>query len=254
MFKPQRVMQLAIAALCGLQPPLAIAQVAYFDGGLDYWRAGRPERQQVSPPPAVDPRKTEFDWSRYLDPSHDEFFREGDYTPPAPFMAVARNPSDENLRHWFTYIEAKNTVASRLQGRMQEFLGGRASGNAGVSPRGPRVAPDPKIAEVIPGQFVVRFYFESTCPHCRRMAPEVARLHDLGFAVEARQVDDAPAPEEFSVGVPAQRSTDEEIHRYGIQSVPLLLIADLKSKAVYRVSGYQAADNVIKLLAAKPKT
>ncbi len=253
MFKPQLVMHLAVAALWGLLPPLAMAQAAYFDGGIDYWRAGRQERPQVSPAPAVDPQKPEFEWSRYLDPSHDEFFREGDYTPPAPFMAVARNPSDENLRHWFAYIEAKNTVASRLQERMQEFLAERTSGNAGALQRGPRVVPDAKITEVIPGQFVVRFYFESTCPHCRRMAPEVAKFHDLGFAVEARQVDDAPAPEEFSVGVPAQRATDEEIHRFGIQSVPLLLIADLKSKTVYRVSGYQTVDNVIKLLAAKPK-
>lgn len=31
-----------------------------------------------------------FQWNKYLSPNNDEFFKEGDYTPPAPFMEIAR--------------------------------------------------------------------------------------------------------------------------------------------------------------------
>ena len=43
-----------------------------------------------------------------------EFFKEGDYSPPEPFMELARNPTDENIRMWFQYLDKKNWVFKYL--------------------------------------------------------------------------------------------------------------------------------------------
>ena len=63
-------------------------------------------------------KKKSFKWSNYLDPKNDEFFKEGSYTPPKPFMELARNPSDKNIGNWIAYNKKKNALNQRLQLRM----------------------------------------------------------------------------------------------------------------------------------------
>jgi predicted DsbA family dithiol-disulfide isomerase len=84
------------------------------------------------------------------------------------------------------------------------------------------------------------------------MAPEVEKLKDIGFQVEARQVDAAPLATFFQKAITEDHATADELQRHGIQSVPVLLIADLKSRAVYRVAGYQSAESVVQTINGKP--
>ncbi len=237
----------------------ALGQMVYFADDIDYWGHVAPAKAvaSVTPihssAPKANESATSFDWHSYLDPKTDDFFREGDYLPPAPFMTVARDPSDENLRHWFAYIQKKNDVASRLETRMQEFVTGQLPAQRADTVSSP--SPKPKTAAVVatvdPERFMLRFYFESTCPHCRRMAPEVEKLRKAGFAVAAKQVDAGPMPEFGGLEAAAEKATSEELKRYAIQAVPVLLIADLKTRAVYRLSGYQSAETILEHLKTK---
>ena len=227
----------------------ARADMDYFDQGIDYWHAGDPPRSpKHDASHAAEKRPAGFDWQRYLDPKNDEFFREGDYTPPATCMEVARNPSNENLRNWFAYVGAKNAVAARLGERMQAFTQAKAPREANVErPAKPAVA-EAAPAAINTSRFLIRFYFDSQCPHCRRMALEIEKLRQLGFQIEGRQVDEDAPPARPPLAVPIQYATGDELHRLGIQSVPLLLIADRDGKAVYRVPGFQSAETVLRAL------
>ena len=166
-------------------------------------------------------------------------------------MEVARNPSDENLRNWFAYIATKNAVAARLSSRMEAFTQAKFQDPSAVD-HSANIPIEVKKGEPINiERFFIRFYFDSQCPHCQRMAREIEKLRRLGFQIEARQVDENGPEARPPLKVPVQYATAEELHRIGIQSVPMLLIADQQGKGVYRVSGYQSAEAVMQGLSGK---
>jgi glutaredoxin len=231
------------------------ADFEYFGRGIDYWK-GHSSSDDVKKTPAVAPEQApagadsrsaadgKFPWSKYLDPNNKEFFREGDYTPPEPFMELVRNPTDYNLKMWFAYIDRKNELAERLEEKVQEY----------AAKNGAKVA-DPEKAELLARasailrtvpdakRFRFRMYFNSQCPHCKRMFGTLAVLQSKGFFVEARQIDSER--ELADVPFPTERATKEEIRSKKIESVPLLLVGDLKRKVVYRMVGYQSPEAVL---------
>ena len=227
-------------------------RLQYFESKIDFWGDKKPE---ISTSATVErPKEKEegkFPWKAYLDPKNKEFFKEGDYTPPEPFMEVARNPTDENIKQWFELMQKKNELQTRLQARMQEYM---AKNNSLKSPieslveRPPAPIKKGPEATLEPSRFKVRMYFESTCPHCRRMFGVLKSLQDDGFEVEALQIDSGPVPMEEKV-VPIGRAQASEIKKHGINGVPFLLIADLKRKALLpSIQGYHALQEVKALL------
>ncbi len=227
-------------------------RLQYFESKIDFWGDKKPE---ISTSATVErPKEKEegkFPWKAYLDPKNKEFFKEGDYTPPEPFMEVARNPTDENIKQWFELMQKKNELQTRLQARMQEYM---AKNNSVKSPTESLVEKPPALlkngpeAKLEPSRFKIRMYFESTCPHCRRMFGVLKSLQDEGFEVEALQIDSGPVPMEEKV-VPIGRAQASEIKKHGINGVPFLLIADLKRKALLSsIQGYHALQEVKALL------
>ncbi|MBX2987764.1 MAG: conjugal transfer protein TraF [Bdellovibrionaceae bacterium] len=229
-------------------------ELSYFDSKIDFWGD---KKTAVSPPPKSPlPDETsgggKFPWKTYLDPKNKEFFREGDYTPPEPFMEIARNPTDENIKNWFEFMKKKNELARRLDERVREYLA--KNGQMPVMNVGPAV-PSKAARPAMPAQgaldaarFKVRMYFESTCPHCKRMFGVLKRLQDDGIEVHALQIDRGPVPADEKV-VPLGFATQEEVKKHGISGVPFLLIADDKRKALLPpIQGYHGYEDVIGLL------
>lgn len=227
-------------------------KLQYFESKIDFWGD---KKTEASSPSAVERPKEKddgkFPWKAYLDPKNKEFFKEGDYTPPEPFMEVARNPTDENIKQWFELMQKKNELQTRLQARMQEYM---AKNSSLKSPTESLVEKPPAPvkkrpeARLDPSRFKVRMYFESTCPHCRRMFGVIKSLQDEGFEVEALQIDSGPVPIEEKV-VPIERAQASEIKKHGINGVPFLLIADLKRKALLpSIQGYHGLQEVKELL------
>lgn len=224
-------------------PSAASASMDFFDGGIAYWPKNVKPIERVSNEPVVpEDVPAEFDWSAHLDPNRDEFFREGDYLPPAPFMEVSRRPNEQNIKRWFTYIQRKNEVAARLQQKLQAYL--RARGN-GLPVDRPKPVPERLVADGgVADDVAIRFYFDSQCPHCRRMFAIVGDLARQGVDIEGRQVDREPVPPQLSSAVPILHVDGEDLAKHGIQSVPQLLIASGSTGRLYRLSGYQDMESI----------
>jgi thiol-disulfide isomerase/thioredoxin len=241
-----------------LQPFSAHANdFSFFGSGIDYWNDQK--KEEKSPPAASAEKKSEeaatpnkkFDWKAHLDPNNKEFFREGEYTPPEPFMELVRNPTDENIKNWFAMIEKKNELSSRMMDRIQEYV---AKNSAKLEPQSKAILVNAKesLQKSPPeaSRYRFRFYFDSQCPHCKRMFETVADLQSRGFYVEAFQVDNADvALPGMTVAVTKASKADLDKHK--ITSVPLLLIGDLQKKLVYRLSGYQSTDSVFESINAQ---
>jgi hypothetical protein len=237
----------------------AIADEAfqYFDHQeIDYWNKGQPTEPLVvritSNPISRLPEKLsgQFPWQKYLNPKNDEFFREGDYTPPAPFMEIARNPSDENIANWFRYLQTKNEITRRLQEKLQAYAGMNGQQLASAEPVRPLsnsiLAPDAK-------RFRLRLYFDSKCPHCQHMLDTVKELSQMGFLVELRQID-----QDLSIRAripfPVTNASPEELKQYQIDGVPLLLVGDLSQGTFFKIQGYQSTHSVLQALQGAPKS
>jgi len=235
------------------------AGLDYFSDGIDYWKketlsferkdsSATQKSKGLVTEDTSEKDQSQFDWKAQLDPKNDKFFREGDYTPPKAFMELARNPNAENIKNWFKLMETKNTLAARLEVRMQEYLHKNAEkipdeGRAYIAEKtpGPSLSADKE-------RFRFRMYFDSKCPHCKRMMATMEELQSKGFYVEIRQTDAADLKEAPSL--PVIRATPGELNEKDVKSVPLLLVGDLQKKAVYRISGFQTVESIFQLIAS----
>ena len=238
--------------------PSQASEFQYFEGSINYWGKEAKNEADVStkPDPKAKPQiekkenvanttKEEFQWNKYMDPTNKEFFREGDYTPPEPFMELVRNPTDQNIRMWFAYMDQKNELASRLQKRMTEYA--HANGPAIPMEAKEKIV---QASRMIPTpaddfeRFRFRMYFDSQCPHCKRMFETLNDLQDRGYFVEARQVDNGPI-DQIRSHVAIVSAKTSEVKQYNVTAVPLLLIGDLKTKKVYRQSGFMTPEQIL---------
>lgn len=250
-----KILSRLVASLLLALPVVSEAkELQYFENKIDFWGEIAPSsKTSLQAPIIIQPNeKGSFPWKTYLDPKNKEFFREGDYTPPEPFMEIARNPSDENIKNWFDFMKKKNELASRMQLRMQEYLTkNQASTPAspigvGVANRGLKSS-QPDVA-LDPSRFRIRMYFDSNCPHCKRMFAVLKRLQSEGYQVEALQVDSGPVPESERV-VPLGKADSKELKKHGASGVPFLLVADMKRKALLpKVEGYHDYEDLIGML------
>jgi len=241
-----------------LLPQMSLGQkLSYFDSKIDFWGAAKPAGKESPLPQLSIPEGTvrsdaeKFPWKTYLDPKNKEFFKEGDYTPPEPFMEIARNPSDENIKNWFEFMKKKNELAKRLDERVREYL--VKVGQGPIPMPSPDIQPRPQegvdaSAPLEAGRFKVRMYFESTCPHCRKMFGVLDRLQKVGVEVHALQIDRGELPDETN-SVSVGFATEEEVKKHGINGVPFVVIADTKRKALLPpLQGFHEFDEVVRLL------
>ena len=229
-------------------------KLEYFDSKIDFW-GDKPSAKDTfkKDPSPTEKQDGKFPWKTFLDPKNKEFFKEGDYMPPEPFMEVARNPTDDNIKQWFELMKKKNELQTKLQERMAEYMAKNGelkipSSIATTAPAPPR-AKEQNVA-LDPSRFRLRMYFESTCPHCRRMFQVLKKLQDGGFQVEALQVDSGPVQDAEKI-IPISRADPNDLKKHGIKGVPFLLIADTKRKALLpAIEGYHDFEEILRLLKA----
>ncbi len=220
----------------------------YFLNDIDYWRSSEKDSARDNATeeqkPKLQKKRKKFDWSRSLDPQNDEFFKEGNYTPPAPFMELARDPSDQNIKNWFSYIEKKNELSARLQSRVKQYLA-RNKKEASASREILASVAKNSIGPPMPiKRFHFRMYFESSCPYCKKMIGTLKQLQSRGFYVEIRQIDPQPRMI-LSLPFPVTKATKKEIKEKNINSWPVLFIADRKKNVVYRLNGFRTSEQVL---------
>ena len=229
--------------------PAKILAFDYFNENIDYWNEiqSKPKKANL---PRDKPKEKGFDWNKYTNPKNDEFFEEGNYKPPKPFMELARNPNDKNIERWFKVIETKNRLMSRLQNRLSIYLE-RKGKNLKPEYRSELEKKREKftVKQIDIKRFRFRLYFDSSCPHCEKMMQTVQELQTMGYYVEVRQIDrDTP---KFSVPFPITPASQEEVKAKNINSWPVLFVADTGKRLVYRLQGYQSAQTVLGKLSQK---
>lgn len=229
-------------------------EINYFDSRIDFWGEKLEKPEVPKSDKESESNDGKFPWKAYLDPKNKEFFKEGDYTPPEPFMEVARNPTDENIKQWFELMKKKNELQTKLQIRMQEYIAKNNTPNNILDnnppSRGSVVSKATSTENVVldPNRFKFRMYFESTCPHCRKMFSVLKKLKDEGFSVEALQIDRGPVSDNEKV-VPIVKADDSEVKRHKINGVPFLLIADSKRKGLLPpIQGFHGYEEIKSLL------
>lgn len=221
---------------------------------------------------------SEFPWAKYLDPKNEEFFREGEYLPPAPFMEIARNPSDDNIALWFQYVEEKNKLLRRLQEKLTDYAKQHQENPNALARLKEQIKLPPELARQISNtdvnqallnaaakidtgvtlnqdakRFRLRLYFDSKCPHCVHMMETVKALMNRGFFVELRQID-SDIKARNKIPFPVVSATPADLKQYKIQSVPVLLVGDLKAKTFFKVEGYQTEQAVLSALSQSIQT
>jgi len=87
----------------------------FFSAPIDYFG-----EKQKQPKP-----QSSFNWSETMDIGSDEFFREGNYLPPAAFMEVARRPTHENISKWLQYQRKKQNLTHRINREIERYEGQR---------------------------------------------------------------------------------------------------------------------------------
>jgi thiol-disulfide isomerase/thioredoxin len=230
----------------------------YFDREIDYWKEAKPpplepKKEEVKLPQVKEnqpPKNERFDWAKYKDPNNPEFFKEGDHTPPEPFMELARDPSDENIRQWFALIESKNELMGNLSKRMMEFSAKHQS-SLNTEERGLIAQKESRlqVSAVDYKRFRFRLYFDSVCPHCKDMMGTMVQLQEQGFYVEVKQIDKKRP--DYQVPFPIAPATPEELKEKKISAWPVLFVADTQKKLVYRINGYLSSHDVLKTLASR---
>ncbi|MGE3759544.1 MAG: hypothetical protein AB7H97_17395, partial [Pseudobdellovibrionaceae bacterium] len=85
-----------ILGLIAISDATNAKELQYFDEKINFWDEPSKKGDERTETSTVKGSEKEgnFPWKTYLDPKNKEFFSEGDYTPPEPFMEVARNPTD----------------------------------------------------------------------------------------------------------------------------------------------------------------
>jgi hypothetical protein len=255
---PRSILPVTWVAVVGVVLMSSVARandLSFFNSGIDYWNESKKEDKVIAKEPEKKPptaaTEEKFDWKKHLDPNSKDFFREGEYTPPEPFMELVRNPTDENIKNWFAMIEKKNELTSRMMSRIDEYL---AKNPGKMEPQSKAVLVSAKEslrkAPIEASRYRFRFYFDSQCPHCHRMFATISDLQARGFYVEAFQVDkrDGPLP---GLDVAVTKASKDDVEKHKITSVPFLLIGDLQKKVVYRLSGYQSTDSVFEAINAQ---
>ncbi len=241
-----------ISVLVMISNVTSAKELQYFDKKINFW--DEPSKKGVEKTETSTVKGTEkegnFPWKTYLDPKNKEFFREGDYTPPEPFMEVARNPTDENIKQWFELMKKKNELQTNLQVRMQEYMAKNNTVNVQPQVAVTKIPEKDSEIKIDPSRFRLRMYFESTCPHCKRMFQVLKKLQDEGFQIEGLQVDSGPVPEVEKI-VPIVRADPEDLKKHGIKGVPFLLVADTKKKSLLPpIEGYHDLEEILRLLKA----
>lgn len=215
----------------------------YFDTEINFWSEGKSKSSQIAETSELvekseskKSRASKFDWEKHLNPENDEFFREGDYVPPAPFMELARRPTDENIRLWFKYLESKNQITERLQKKLAAF------GQSELSLDRKTYTPEDRIN---PKSWRFTYFFDSRCPHCKRMFNTIYELQSHGFYVDVRQIDQNPVSD---LKVVPSLVSKEELRALGITAVPYLIAENLTTGRTQPFNGYQDTNSIFEKL------
>lgn len=220
---------------------------SFFNEGINYW----PEEDKEAPKKKEIPdsqrkdKKKNFDWDKYMDPESDEFFKEGNYIPPAPFMEFYRRPTKENAQKWDAYLKKRNFIHKRALLAAQRYLDA-----PGFQSKPNEIKPlssigEEEISKVFKNKWVV-FYFDKNCSFCKQMYPAINKLAFSGVQVQAVRLDSEGGPIS-GLRIPWEKAKPGEAEKMKISVTPTTLVISDQTKKVKKVTGVRSVEDILKL-------
>ena len=219
-------------------------EIHFFEDKINYWNQNK--NKKPSQKPQVKKESQNFNWDKHLNPENDEFFKEGNHIPPAPFMEVARRPTKENIDNYFAYIKKKNDIMNRLRLKIADYQkkkGVNSESKAYLSEKSNEVRPNIDLSHK---KISITTFFLTTCSACHRMFKTLEALQNMGVYVEGVQID-IDSVRKTSVLFPVRMATEKEIAtlKAAVHAVPFSIVR--KEETTKSIEGFRTINQILQL-------
>lgn len=217
------------------------AHAAVFSEGVKFFDEAKPSQKPIPEKTQIETQKKPFSWNDQLNVENDQFFKEGDYIPPAPLIEAMRRPTKENILNFEKWQEMRNVLLQRYEVARSQYVG--KTGN-------PAPVPDIQVLEVSEKElsnYHYIFYFESTCPSCHAMFQTINQMVQRGVYVEAIRVDHGDS-EVKGLDLPWIFAKPEELKKLNLKAVPVLVAIDEKTQKAYQMTGRKSIKEILQAI------
>jgi hypothetical protein len=219
----------------------ASAFAGLFTEGVKFFDEGRTIQTPTPEKPTTEPKTKPFSWNDQLNIENDQFFKEGDYTPPAPLIEALRRPTKENILNFEKWQEIRNTLLQRYEIARSQFVS-----KSGMDV--PRIdTASLKVDEKDLEKYRYIFYFESTCSSCHAMFQTINQMVERGVYVEAVRVDKGEG-EVKGLNLPWSYVNPEELKKMNLKAVPVLVAIDEKTQKAYQMTGRKSIKEILQVI------
>ena len=212
-----------------------------FSEGVKFFDEAKTPEKTFSDKTQNETKKKPFSWNDQLNIENDQFFKEGDYMPPAPLVEALRRPTKENIMNYEKWQEMRNVLLQRYEVARSQYMG--KSGN----PAPIADAPVLEVSERDLEKFHYIFYFESTCPSCHAMFQTINEMVQRGVYVEAVRVDKGDG-EVKGLDLPWNFAKPEELKKLNLKAVPVLVAIEEKTQKAYQMTGRKSIKEILQAI------
>ena len=207
---------------------------------INWWKQTESKVEKVEEAEAKSVKKTKeksaFNWDAYLNTESDEFYRNGDKMPPRPVIEAMKNQTDENIENYMKWQNKRTNMAMKFSKKIQSYVVKNQKENKRIK--------TPSLR-----RYRFQYYFDSTCPNCKKMSSTVIGLDRSGFDVEAVQLDTGNQMLEYKFKT--RWVIQKDYKKHNLKGVPLLVIADLKRRQLFYIDGYVTLEEVYSFINRK---
>lgn len=214
---------------------ISLLHAEYFDQNIEYFKD---QTKAIETKKNLEKKEKKFDWNTHLDKKNDEFFKEGDYIPPAPFLEAMRRPTKKNILLFEKWHEKKNFLLKRFNEKRAEVLGRPVVSEEKSTDK--EISLDLK-------KYTFIFYFDSMCSSCRGMFEVVNDMVTQGIFIEAVRVDSLETVVQ-GLSIPWTRASKKEIEQTKITAVPMLLAFEKETKRAFKIVGKKSVYEINEIL------
>lgn len=235
----------------------------YFQGkDIDYWREGKTVKPLV---PGLTSSKEDlqkplptgsiirqsdalpFDWRRYEDPKHPEFWDDGgDYVAPRPLREAVANPTPENLEKYAAWQAKRLVVIAEFNQRLvTHSLSQESSRTLSLSQTTHSTSnfvtsmPGKKEKKIDLREVSLLYFYQSSCPHCRASEAQVQALQQKGVNVTFIQLD---GPENPPLHHPSVSYSAQHSKHFAITATPTWIFR--RGANAVRLQGTQSEEDL----------
>ena len=226
---------------------LMASSFSFYDSGINYWPSEERQIEKKLDKKSVEKKDDKFDWKKALDPNNDEFYRQGNHMPPAAMVEAMKNPTDQNIKRYFELEEKRERKLSQFIKKSNKYRLKKLERELSKLSK-PKIRKNSFYnARELRSKYRIRMYFDSNCPHCKRMHQNLLKLQRDGFTVDLVQIDDGVNPLQGIKSRKIAKGEGSAIKLFN-GGVPYTLIFNRKTKKMKSLRGFIPMDKFLTIL------